>query len=188
MGKEPLAGLLGQGGGIVEVDETYVGGKHRAKDGEKPRYGRATEKTPVVALVERGGRVRARRMVKPTKVELHTAIRETVDPSAAIHTDEWRSYHGIGEYFAGGHRTVTHSDFEYARDGVHVNSAEGFFALLKRGIHGSFHHISVQHMPKYLNEFSFRWDLRKVDDSTRTEEAIKAVEGKRLMYREPVTK
>jgi ISXO2-like transposase domain len=107
---------------------------------------------------------------------------------AAIHTDEWRGYYGIGNHFAGGHATVNHSNDEYARDGVHVNSAEGFFALLKRGIYGSFHHISVQHMPRYLTEFSFRWDYRYVTDSDRTIKAIQSSEGKRLKYRDPLTK
>jgi transposase-like protein len=187
MSKEPLAGLLGRNGGIVEVDETYVGGKHRRLPGEKPRFGRSTKKTPVVALVERGGRVRARTMVKPDKASLHAAIRETVDPSAAIHTDQWSAYAKIGAHFAGGHYTVNHAAGEYARDGVHVNSAEGFFALFKRGIMGSFHHISLQHMPKYLNEFSFRWDNRKVSDGERTVEAIRGAEGKRLMYKQPIS-
>ena len=127
-------------------------------------------------------------MVDASHKSLKQALVEAVDPSAAIHTDEWRGYAGIGAYFAGGHHTVRHSAGEYARHGVHTNTAEGFFALLKRGIHGSFHHISVQHMPKYLNEFSFRWNLRKVTDEVRTEEAIKGGEGKRLMYRDPIAK
>jgi transposase-like protein len=78
MSQEPLAGLLGAGGGIVEVDETYIGGKPRKGTGPH-KQGRGTKKTPVVALVERNGRVRAKRMVKPTKESLHAAIRETVD-------------------------------------------------------------------------------------------------------------
>lgn len=97
-------------------------------------------------------------------------------------------YYGIGKHFAGGHHTVGHAKGEYARDGVHCNSAEGFFSLLKRGIIGSFHHISVRHMPRYLAEFSFRWSHRKLTDGERTVEAIKGAEGKRLMYREPVSK
>jgi transposase-like protein len=188
MSKEPLASLLGAGGGIVEVDETYVGGKPRKGSGKPTKLGRATEKTPVVALIERGGRARTKIIAKPTKENLQEAIREMVDPSAAIHTDEWRSYYGIGKHFAGGHHTVKHAQGEYARQGVHVNSAEGFFALLKRGIVGSFHHISVKHMPRYLTEFSFRWDHRGMTDGERTIEAIKSSEGKRLMYRIPVGK
>lgn len=182
MSKEPMSGLLGKDG-VVAVDETYVGGKSRTRYGEKPRFGRSTKKTPVVALVERGGRVRARRMVKPTKENLQAVIRENVHPTAAIHTDQFRSYHGIGDHFAGGHHTVNHAEGEYARDGVHVNDAEAFFALLKRGIVGSFHHVSVEHMPKYLDEFSFRWTHRKASDGERTEEAIRNTEGRRLTYK-----
>jgi transposase-like protein len=188
MSKEPLAGLLGAGGGVVEVDETYVGGKPRKGSNKPTKLGRATEKTPVVALIERGGRARTKIIAKPTKENLQAAILEMVDPSASIHTDEWRSYYGIGKHFAGGHHTVKHGQGEYARDGVHCNSAEGFFSLLKRGIVGSFHHISVKHMPRYLTEFSFRWDYRAMTDSERTVEAIKSSAGKRLMYRGPVSK
>jgi transposase-like protein len=188
MSKEPLACLLGKGGGIVEVDETYVGGKPRKGSGKEPKYGKATDKTPVMALIERGGRAHALVMLKPDKVNLKAAVRKFADPSASIHTDEWRGYWGIGEYFAGGHHTVGHAKGEYARDGVHVNSAEGFFALFKRGVIGAFHHISVHHMPRYLAEFSFRWSHRQITDGERTVEAIKGSEGKRLMYRQPIGK
>lgn len=173
---------------LVAVDETYVGGKRRKGTPGEPLYGRATKKQAVVALVERDGRVRTRLMVRPDKNSLREAIREVVHPTATIHTDEYSAYHGIGDYFLGGHKTVAHSRGEYARDGVHVNDAEAFFALFKRGIVGSFHSISRKHMPRYLTEFSFRWDHRKRTDGERTAAAIKGVEGKRLMYRDPVGK
>jgi hypothetical protein len=79
--------------------------------------------------------------------------------------------------------TVNHSQGEYARGDVNTNTAESFFALLKRGVHGTFHHISKTHLPRYCDEFSFRWDERKVTDGQRTVEAIKGAEGKRLMYK-----
>jgi len=101
-------------------------------------------------------------------------------------TDENRAYIGPGDEFAGGHHVVSHTAGEYARGDATTNTVEGFFGLFKRGVMGSFHHISEKHMNRYLNEFSFRWDLRKVADSDRTVEAIKASEGKRLMYRVPV--
>lgn len=109
-----------------------------------------------------------------------------VDPSARLMTDENQSYTGIGREFAGGHETVNHSRHEYARGDATTNTVEGFFGLFKRGVVGSFHHISERHMDRYLNEFSFRWDLRKATDSERTVEAIKASEGKRLTYRVPM--
>jgi len=188
--------------GTVEVDETYVGGKPRGPsiqqlrrmtyDERKPYFaaraeyrGRGTKKVPVVALVERGGRVRARVVTNVTADSLGRAIRESVRPSAAIHTDELSSYRGIGKHFAGGHHTVRHSVREYARGNVHVNTAESFFALLKRGLVGTFHAVSKQHLHRYVNEFAFRWNHRRVEDGERTVAAIRGAVGKRLMYKQP---
>jgi transposase-like protein len=182
MSKEPLAGLLK---GTIEVDETYVGGKPRPGSDEKAKRGRGTKKTPVVALVERDGRVRARKIDRVDGATLKGAIRENVDRSARIMTDEWSSYRGIGAEFKGGHEIVTHSAGEYARGDAHVNTAESFFALLKRGVVGSFHHISKQHLDRYCSEFSFRWDHRSIADSARTEIAIRQGKGRRLSYRWP---
>jgi transposase-like protein len=187
MSRDPLAGLLGQSGGTVEVDETYVGGKPRKGTGPHKR-GRGTKKTPVVALVERDGRVRAHPVKRVDAATLKGAIRENVDRSARIMTDELSSYGGIGAEFDGGHETVNHSKAEYARGDVHINSAEGYFALLKRGVTGSFHHVSAQHLHRYCDEFSFRWNHRKIDDSDRTAEALKSAEGKRLKYKTPLQK
>jgi len=165
--------------GTVEVDETYIGGKTRMGI-----RGRGSErKTPVVALVERGGKMRTRVVASVTAKNLKAAIRENVKPSARIMTDEWKSYSGIGKEFRGGHHTVNHGEGEYARGTVNVNSAESFFALLKRGMHGTFHHVSKQHLHRYADEFSFRWSNRKVTDGERTVEAIKGASGKRLQYR-----
>jgi transposase-like protein len=194
MSKEPLAGLLGAGGGTVEVDEAFIGARklrHPQGPPKGPKHsqrGRNTKKTAVVALVERGGRVRAYPVKRVDGATLKDAIRKHVDPSARIVTDESNVYQGIGAEFAGGHATVNHSEREYVRDDVTTNTVEGFFGLLKRGVMGSFHHVSPQHLSRYVDEFSFRWDLRGVTDSERTEEAIKGGEGKRLMYRVPVTK
>jgi transposase-like protein len=187
MGKEPLKGLLGTGGKDVAVDESYVGGKPRKHTGRHIQ-GRGTKKVPVVALVERGGGARARVVADVTARTLKQVIRENVDKSARIMTDELRSYHGIGKEFAGGHVTVDHSAGEYARDGLGTNEAEAFFALLKRGITGSFHHVSKQHLQRYVDEFSYRWDRRKMSDGERTDDIIKTSEGKRLMLREPIGK
>src|SRR5476651_1747475 len=110
------------------------------------------------------------------------------DRSSTLMTDEFGSYHGVGLKFRGGHHTVNHSKGEYKRGDASTNEVEAFFALLKRGIVGSFHHISKQHLDRYCDEFSFRWNHRKTTDSERTVEAIKNVEGLRLMYREPIAK
>jgi len=98
-------------------------------------------------------------------------------------TDELSCYTGIGKDFKGGHHTVKHSIGEYSYHGVSTNQAESYFALLKRGVHGTFHHISKKHMHRYCNEFSFRWDFRKTNDGERTTEAIRGADGKRLAYR-----
>ncbi len=188
MSREPLAGLLGQSGGTVEVDEFYAGATKVRKGSPKGKRGRGTKRPAVVALVERGGRVRARQIERVDAETLKTAIREYVDRSASIHTDELGSYKGIGKEFDGGHHFVTHSADEFARDGVTTNSVESYFALLRRGLTGSFHHVSKKHLGRYCDEFSFRWDYRKATDSERTVEAIKAGEGKRLMYRDPIRK
>jgi transposase-like protein len=188
--------------GTVEVDETYVGGKPRQPslqvmqamtyqerkpfmEARKSERGWGTKKAPVVALVERGGRVRTRVVADVSGKTLKRVIRESVRPSAAIHTDELGSYRGIGDHFAGGHHTVRHSVREYARRGVHVNTAESFFSLLKRGLIGTFHAVSRRHLHRYVNEFAFRWNHRTEDDGARTLAAIQGAEGKRLMYREP---
>ncbi len=185
--------------GTVEVDETYVGGKPRNMSLAKRRAipfsrrarglatirGRGTDKPPVVALVERDGRVRARVVADVSGKTLKRAIRESVRPTAAIHTDELSSYRGIGKHFAGGHHTVRHSTYEYVRGDVHVNTAESFFSLLKRGMIGTFHAVSKRHLHRYVNEFAFRWNHRKADDGARTVAAIRGAEGKRLMYRDP---
>ena len=183
MSREPMASLLK---GTVEVDETYVGGKPRPGSDEKAKRGRGTKKTPVMALVERDGRVRARKIDRVDGATLKGAIRENVDRSSRIMTDEWSSYRGIGTEFKGGHEIVTHSAGEYARGDAHVNTAESYFALLKRGVMGSFHHISKQHLDRYCDEFSFRWDYRSTTDAQRTEVAIRQMKGKRLSYKQPI--
>jgi hypothetical protein len=102
----------------------------------------------------------------------------------AIFPDEYIGYRDIGHEFWQGHPSVNHSKGEYARkDGAHVNTAESFFALLKRGIMGSFHHVSREHLGRYCDEFSFRWDHRELSDRERTEIALKQSEGRRLRYR-----
>jgi transposase-like protein len=179
MREEPLASTLK---GTIEADETYIGGKsHGGKRGRG-----APKKTVVLALVERKGRVRAKPIDTISADELKGAIRENVDKESRIMTDELPSYRGIGKEFEGGHKIVRHSKGQYVRgknNDIHVNGAESYFALLKRGIHGTFHHVSKKHLHRYCDEFNFRWDERKTTDGERTVAAIKGSEGKRLVYR-----
>ena len=114
---------------------------------------------------------------------LKAVIRENVSRKATILTDDLGLYKGIGTEFDGGHHTVNHSRGEYARGIINTNTGESFFALLKRGVHGTFHHISKHHLHRYCDEFSFRWNGRKVSDGARAVLAIRGAEGKRLEYK-----
>lgn len=172
--------------GTVEVDETYVGGKPRAK-GLSER-GRGTNKTPVLGMVQRGGDVRFRVLDRLTANRLREVIAENADLTCRVITDEFASYAPAARGFSGGHDVVKHSAGEYARKGtdIHSNTVEGVFSLLKRGVMGTFRSVSRKHLPNYLNEFSFRWNTRRQDDGQRVATAIKRVQGKRLTYRESV--
>lgn len=185
MSQDPLKGLLK---GEVIADETYVGGKPRK--GTIGSFGRGTDKAPVFALVERGGRVRSWPVADVKSKTLKGAIRKNVDRSATIMTDQFISYRGIGKNFKGKHYTVNHSRGEYVKmiDGhkVSTNECEAYFSLLKRGVMGSFHHISRKHLHRYCNEFSFRWNERKTTDEIRTAKAIAQSAGARLMYQDPI--
>lgn len=166
--------------GTVECDETYVGGKAAGFRGRS-----TAKKTPVMVLVERDGSARAMPINRVTAAELKGAIRIYVSEDAKIVTDDFPSYRGIGKEFAGGHSTVNHSAKEYVNAmGEHTNTAESFFALLKRGHYGTFHQLSKKHLHRYADEFSFRSNHRKVSDGERMCAAIEGAKGKRLMYRQ----
>jgi hypothetical protein len=122
---------------------------------------------------------------------LKNEVAVNVAKEAIVMTDESRMYHNLRD--DGLHRTVEHTAGEYARkdaDGVnvHTNTAESFFALMKRGHYGIFHKLSKKHLHRYCTEFGFRWDRRKITDGERMVDAIKGVEGKRLFFREPIAK
>ncbi len=174
---------LGPGGGDVEVDETYVGGKPRYKGQNKP--GRGTQKACVLAAVERGGKVRATPIAKVTSSNVKDFIREVVDSSARIITDQSNVYMGIGHEFDGGHEAVNHTKKEYVRGDVHSNTVEGFFATVKRGLNGIYHNVSKEHLGRYLDQFAFIYNNRHLSDGERAQAAIKAAEGKRLYYKAP---
>ena len=178
-GKPPLKGT-------VEVDETYVGGKprYRKKRGEQKQTGRGTRKTPVVALVERGGNVRLQVMERVTARHLGQAIAENVDQSSRLITDDFGGYRYVGRYFRGGHEKIRHKYREYVRKGtdVHSNTVEGVFSLLKRGVMGTFHSISKRHLHRYLSEFEYRHNTRHDDDGERVRKLVRQSEGRRLVY------
>jgi transposase-like protein len=195
MDESRSGGPLGGEGQIVESDETYTvhkeGGPtwilHPQHGWQKQRSG--ADRVPVVTLVERGGRVRSRKVENVTAATLRTVVFDTADTKSRLMTEELRAYRGIGRRFAG-HDAVNHSEEEWARkldDGVKatVNSVEGFFSILKRGIYGCYFHVSEQHLHRYLAEFDFRYSNRSaigVEDGERTDRAIKGAKGKRLTY------
>lgn len=179
MGQPPFTTRLT---GIVEADETYIGGKerNRKRRDKQHKTGRGTGKTPVMVLVQRGGEARSFRMANVTGAELKGAIRRNVDSSTRMMTDSFRSYAGLAnEYLS--HETVNHLD-EYVRGDVHTNTAENFFSILKRGIDGVYHHVSEAHLPRYLAEFDFRYNSRQLSDGGRTVQALAGANGKRLTY------
>jgi transposase-like protein len=176
--------------GTVESDETYVGGKPRNKHPAKgPEKGWLERKTPVVSLVERGGKIRSF-VTNVTAANVGQILQENVSRDSHLMTDSAPLYAltGIGKFFAR-HGMTNHKKGQYAKpDGTHSNTVESSFSLLKRGIYGTFHNVSRKHLHRYVAEFDFRWNARKVDDGARLALAIRGAEGKRLRYKEPVAK
>lgn len=183
MAQGPLADLMQ---GTVEIDETYVGARHKRGTG-RGRPGPDSHKTPVVALVERKtGRVRAMPMPRVTSDNLRAALREHVAPNARVVSDEFQGYRNVRLDFPA-HENVVHGHGEYVREGtdVHTNTVEGFFSLLKRGVNGVYHHVSRGHLARYCDEFAFRYENRKTNDGERAGLLVKGAEGKRLTYKQP---
>lgn len=166
---------------VVECDETFIGGKF-----DPSKLMRT--KIPLVALVERGGEARTRIIATVTSKNLGACLHKYVSKDAIVNTDEHPGYKQAGKDFKR-HDSVNHSKKEYSRrnaDGTvsGVNHCESFFSLLKRGIVGSWHHVSPEHLAKYSDEFCFRWNTRHVTDGERMEKFVPLIEGKRLTYRE----
>jgi transposase-like protein len=188
-------GPLGGGGGIVEADETYLG-KTEQPHVSPRRKGRPynprglrgpKDKRPIVALVERGGNVRTFHVPVADKPSVQKIVKENIAHESRLHTDESPLYFGAGQHFSA-HETVKHTAGEYARDDVHTNSAEGYFSIFKRGMRGVYQHCKEKHLHRYLAEFDHRYNHRVAlgySDIDRTLAAIKGIEGKRLMYRQP---
>lgn len=172
--------LMGGNGGTVEVDETFWGNKKPR--GQKKGRGYA-HKEKILSLVEReGGRVRSYHVERVNAATLAPIMREQIALNAKIVTDEGFQYTKVGREFAD-HGVVSHGIGEYVRGDVHTNTIEGYFSVMKRGLTGTYHHVSKQHLKRYLSEFDFRYNYRKVDDWERTMYAMRGICGKRLYYR-----
>lgn len=149
--------------GIVEMDETYIGGKPRKSNNPKNQIplkrGRGTKKTPVVGIVARNGKVFARKMKKLSFKDLKRTAKQVIDfDNAILMTDDYRGYIPFKNLIE--HRVVNHSKKQYVNGTNHTNTMEGFWALLKRGITGQYHHLSDRYLNKYIIEFCFRYNNR----------------------------
>lgn len=184
MSQDPMAGLLK---GAVEVDETYVGGKEHGK-GFRGVGHPNSKKTPVLALLERGGSVRSFPLERATVKNIKPILKEHIDPSSHLVTDDATVYYFMKPDFAQ-HSTVNHTAKEYVRKEenftVTTNTVESFFTLLKRSNYGVHHHMSRKYLASYCAERDFVYNGRHLTDSQRTDKAIKCAACKRLMLKEP---
>ena len=177
---DPKRGPIGGENKVVEADETYIGGKAKNK-----AFGPPPKKHPVFALVERDGEVRSFHVTNVNSKTLRPLIVKTASRKSYLMTDESSVYPKVGDEFAG-HGTVNHSAKAYVRGGFwYTNTVESYFALIKRGVYGNFHNISEAHLHRYLSEFDFRYNHRKMSDAERGDELLKGAKGKRLMYHQP---
>ncbi|HZI17300.1 MAG TPA: IS1595 family transposase [Pyrinomonadaceae bacterium] len=171
--------------GEVEVDETYIGGKARFMHKEKREAmikGRGSVgKVAVMGLLERNGKVRAKVIGSTTRETLHAEVKEHVEPGTSLFTDELRSYRGLqAEYI---HNVINHAE-KYVDGNVHTCNIDNFWSLLKRGIKGTYVSVEPFHLFRYLDEQSFRFNMRKGKDADRFVEIMKSVAGKRLTFDE----
>jgi transposase-like protein len=191
--KGPIAPLGGEGK-VLEADTTYIGGKERNKHKNKrnPKNIGGVGKMTVHSLVERKGAVRSHHIATVSGKTLKKIMDVHADRRSELMTDTAGGYMKVGKEFAR-HEMVDHGIEEYVRYAkgkkpAHSNTAEGYFAILKRGVYGTFHHISEAHLHRYLAEFDFRYSNRSalgIDDAMRAHKALRGIEGKRLTYRRP---
>jgi transposase-like protein len=160
--------------GIVEVDETYVGGR---AIGSGITGTNQPNKTPVFGMIQRKGELRIMPVKRTNGKTLKPIIRKNVSPDSIIMSDEFGAYHNLDKEFKD-HRVVTHSKGIYVDGSAHTQTIDGFWSLLKRGIFGIYHHVSRQHLDQYCDEFEFRHNSRKTDDTDRFITALKKCEGR----------
>jgi transposase-like protein len=171
--------------GEVEVDETFIGGKarnmHKSVREAKgmSKGGGSIDKTPVLGMVERGGRVRAEVIPNTKGDQLRPRVMDAVEPGSAVYTDEWHGYKGLDAEYD--HATVNHAE-TYVDGRVHTNGIENFWSLLKRGLHGTYVSVEPFHLFRYLDERVFTYNLRDRTDYGRFEAVLAAAHGRHLTY------
>lgn len=178
----PLAPPMGGNGGVVEVDETYIG----TKKGKVVRRGIA-HKHAILTLVQRGGSARSFSIERASGEEIVPIARRNISAEAKLMTDT-AAYYGSFQIGFASHESVNHSSGEYGRGEVHTNTVEGYFSIFKRGMRGTYQHCSEKHLHRYLAEFDFRYNNRTalgVEDVARAKSAVVGAKGKRLTYRQP---
>ena len=172
--------------GPVEVDETFIGGKGKNKHEDKRSHTRGPSgKSVVVGMKDREtNKIVAKPVSERTKEELQSFIGNNVASEAKVYTDDHKSYIGLPY----NHESVNHSVKEYVREQAHTNGMESFWASLKRGYYGTFHHLSSKHLHRYVNEFANRHNLRDMNTEAMMREMFASMIGKRLMYKELIAK
>lgn len=179
--------------GTIEADEMYWGGKAR-----HPRVVRGSirgginpdkPKTPIFAVVQRGGKVRASVLPKVNGNNIRQALLETADPSCRLITDELKAYRKIGKPFAQ-HERVNHGNRQYVKHGtdIHTNTVENFFSRVRRQLTGTYHAVSKEHLHRYVAHAAYLYNTREMNDGERTIDLIERTQGKRLTLRQPIKK
>lgn len=162
--------------GIIEMDETYVGGKNKNRHKDKKTKGEqgrgGSDKVAVVGTLQRDGKVKAEKVKDVTRKTLHGIVKKNVKEGSTIMTDEWRAYNGLSLLY--GHQIVKHAMKEYVNGACHTNTLEGFWSLLKRGVIGQYHYVTSKHLNKYIDEFCYRYNNRK-NANIFSETLLKAV-------------
>ena len=164
----------------VEADETYVGGKNKNRHANKKVKGNTDDKAPVLGMVERGGKVKAKKVENTTYETLSQEILNNVKETAKLYTDEYTSYNRLKRVYD--HQTVKHNQSQYVNGRVHTNTIESFWALLKRGVYGIYHFTSKKHLQLYVDEFVFRYNTRQGSEAARFNLLLQNTEN-RITYK-----